>query len=242
MERQSRSPSRQERSLRPPSLAISPNLQALLEHDERVRAGNFFGQVESPTSASDPPATGLPPPPRGPRKQPSCPSSPHDKPGSIETLVEAARSRASSVGASPLSTPNPFINPPPVLEGALIATLENLVISPASSSTPSFPATSSATSTRSFIKEQLKPGSEESPTSRTDLRRPLRLVLSHREPTEGTVPKAKRASWASKSALTSMSSPDVENNRPRPTSMINHTRRLSKFISSSWMEMISGTF
>ncbi|KII94028.1 hypothetical protein PLICRDRAFT_50020 [Plicaturopsis crispa FD-325 SS-3] len=106
------------------ALAISPNLEALLEHDERSRQSLF-----APTE----PTTGLRPAPRGPKKTRSRPVTPRDslldnerRPGSSGSATNSKRSgsqdRPSSLrGSSPttLGSANPYINPPPFVDGSL---------------------------------------------------------------------------------------------------------------------------
>jgi len=131
----------------PRSLVISPNLEALLEHEERLR-GNialsapplpYSSDVSSPTIASFPPHTslGLPPPPRGPRKTrpltlgvgtpgsasiqtPSC-----NLPArGVDDIAQTTRndlvtSSITAVSPPSSSTSNPYINPAPSLEDVL---------------------------------------------------------------------------------------------------------------------------
>jgi hypothetical protein len=95
-------------------LAISPNLEALLEHDERVRRGSASSGNERPEVALQ----GLPPPPRGPRKprahsftKKDLPDTPTDVEWEIPLL------------------PNPFINPPPKLDPPSISPSQSSAIS-----------------------------------------------------------------------------------------------------------------
>jgi hypothetical protein len=106
------------------SLAISPDLNALLEHDERTRgphqpdasSPHFWQSPHSGSSNSTFPV-GLPPPPRGNRKAVSRPATPKE-PESIGTRSklwsEATEPLPESSDSSPLLT-NPFINAPPQL-------------------------------------------------------------------------------------------------------------------------------
>lgn len=110
-----------------PSLAISPNLDALLEHDERTRQTSldyprspylFHSPVVGSFTAPFP--VGLPPPPRGNRKGGSRPTTPKDadRAGSRSTRrSDASDSRPGSSGSQAVSTSNtnPFLNPPPRL-------------------------------------------------------------------------------------------------------------------------------
>src|SRR5947209_6013093 len=82
------------------SLAISPNLDALLQHDDRIR-GNFSSR--SPTLG--PSMISLPPPPRGHRKTLSHPQTPPEGQRSTETLQSQ-----STRSTSPQASLNPFIN------------------------------------------------------------------------------------------------------------------------------------
>jgi len=106
------------------SLAISPDLNALLEHDERTRgphqpdasSPHFWQSPRSGSSNSTFPI-GLPPPPRGNRKAVSRPATPKES-ESIGTRSklwsEATEPLPDPSDSSPLLT-NPFINAPPQL-------------------------------------------------------------------------------------------------------------------------------
>lgn len=131
----------------PRSLVISPNLEALLEHEERLR-GNialstspppYSSDVSSPTIASFPPHTslGLPPPPRGPRKtRPLTLGVANAGSASIQiplrsllarwvddiaqtTRSDLVTSSITAVSSPSSSTSNPYINPAPSLEDVL---------------------------------------------------------------------------------------------------------------------------
>lgn len=110
----------------PPSMAISPDLEALIEHDERTRgsqipldsahsSGSFF---QSPRSGSFTTAfpVGLPPPPR--RKGGSRPTTPKDSPegralrrSDLKNSSPASARPGSSGQGSDIS--NPYLNAPP---------------------------------------------------------------------------------------------------------------------------------
>ena len=103
----------------PRSLMISPNLDALLEHEERKRAALLESEPRTPETCSQSQSpeqsglpSGLPPPPRRLRGS-RVPTSP---------LAETAQRRA-SMGAiaveSSSSMSNPYINPAPTLEEVL---------------------------------------------------------------------------------------------------------------------------
>lgn len=131
----------------PRSLAISPNLEALLEHEERLR-GNialstppvpYSSDVSPPKTASFTPHTslGLPPPPRGPRKtrpltlgvanpgSASIQIPSHSLPArGVDDIAQTTRSdlvssSITAVGSPSSSTSNPYINPAPSLEDVL---------------------------------------------------------------------------------------------------------------------------
>ncbi|EDR15868.1 uncharacterized protein LACBIDRAFT_291737 [Laccaria bicolor S238N-H82] len=131
----------------PRSLVISSNLEALLEHEERLR-GNialstppppYSSDVSSPTIASLPPHTspGLPPPPRGPRKtrpltlgvanpgSASIQTPSHSLPArAVDDIAQTTRSdlltsSITAVGSPSSSTSNPYINPAPSMEDVL---------------------------------------------------------------------------------------------------------------------------
>lgn len=106
------------------SLAISPDLNALLEHDERTRGPHYPDASsphfwQSPHLGSSNPTfpVGLPPPPRGNRKAVSRPATPKES-ESISTRSklwsEATEPLPDPSDSSPLLT-NPFINAPPQL-------------------------------------------------------------------------------------------------------------------------------
>ena len=127
----------------PRSLIISPNLEALLEHEERLR-GNialssppppYSSDVSSPTFPRHT-SPGLPPPPRGPRKpRPltqgvanpgstsiQIPSRSLPARGVDSDIAQTTRSNivTSSIGSPPSSsTSNPYINPAPSMEDVL---------------------------------------------------------------------------------------------------------------------------
>jgi hypothetical protein len=106
------------------SLAISPDLNALLEHDERTRgphqpdasSPHFWQSPHSGSSNSIFPV-GLPPPPRGNRKAVSRPATPKESESistRSKTWSEATEPLPEPSDFSPLLT-NPFINAPPQL-------------------------------------------------------------------------------------------------------------------------------
>ncbi|KDR85623.1 hypothetical protein GALMADRAFT_234605 [Galerina marginata CBS 339.88] len=114
------SPGQGKKGVAPRTLIISPNLDALLEHEERKRGG---GEPRSPESYSHSspqslsPSTeygmGLPPPPRRTRG-----------PKSPLTGIARRGSVVSTVGQEeepPSSTSNPYINPAPTLEDVFLA-------------------------------------------------------------------------------------------------------------------------
>jgi hypothetical protein len=100
-----------------PSLIISPNLDALLEYEERIRGLTSHLRRGSPTRDSlqssphipNPPA-GLPPPPRK-RCKPQSPTSPQTD-SSIQVDAVAASLPTTPILTEPL-TSNPYINSPP---------------------------------------------------------------------------------------------------------------------------------
>jgi len=120
-------------SKQPRALVISPNLDALLEHDERTRLGRIADPSGSPASNSPLSSSfdsafpaGLPPPPRGPRKPRSPVSSKPDasNTGIFPRLMATDAISQTSPGSpvspnspSPwrTSTANPYINPAPSL-------------------------------------------------------------------------------------------------------------------------------
>ncbi|KAI5833756.1 hypothetical protein K523DRAFT_102910 [Schizophyllum commune Tattone D] len=117
----------------PTSLAISPNLDALLEHDERIRQLTTVevpiagGELSAPWSAvsmvEEVIHNSLPPPPRR-RRPATAPNSPayHKdtsqwltmSPSAQNTIRTFTRSPAASISST--SDNNPFINPAPSLE------------------------------------------------------------------------------------------------------------------------------
>lgn len=120
----------------PGSLVISPNLDALLEHDERVRHGRLrsFSPLNSTSASPMSPFfnTPLPPPPRGPRKY-KVPNSPnvYTKANSFDVVKTGGLLSPSPTGldtrtflsapnspASPWTgfLPNPYINPAPLFD------------------------------------------------------------------------------------------------------------------------------
>ncbi|KAJ7016834.1 hypothetical protein C8F04DRAFT_492885 [Mycena alexandri] len=90
------------------SLVISPNLDALLEHDERIRrAAQYAARAESPSVLL--PSQGLPPPPRRPRA-PGSPSqlfAPPLPPSRSPLVAQEERDLANTPDS------NPYINPAP---------------------------------------------------------------------------------------------------------------------------------
>lgn len=125
----------------PRSLVISPNLDALLEHEDRTQRQNASvswspgpaTSVSSPQSGSFSGSFSLPPPPRGPRHtrpptSPSFTSSPLKQqflgsdggsPMSTRDAPGFASSPGSPVVVSGPTTPNPYINPAPSLTEVL---------------------------------------------------------------------------------------------------------------------------
>ncbi|KAF8240741.1 hypothetical protein L208DRAFT_1383659 [Tricholoma matsutake] len=110
----------------PPSLIISPNLDALLEYEERIR--RLTSQLRAGSPKRDSPQssphilntpTGLPPPPRK-RRKPQSPTAPQtctltdDLPLDVVTTSLSA----SPMLAAPL-TSNPYINSPPCFDQIL---------------------------------------------------------------------------------------------------------------------------
>ncbi|KAG6911339.1 hypothetical protein DXG01_001010 [Tephrocybe rancida] len=93
----------------PHSLIISPNLDALLEYDEKVRGTTSPISPHGPQSA---PPAGLPPPPRRNLRKPRSPTSP--KVGS--PLIQEASAWADTNTVNVSGSQNPYINPAPVLE------------------------------------------------------------------------------------------------------------------------------
>jgi len=112
------------------SLLISPNLDALLEHDERTR--RQANDVKSPDAFSSSSAPdvflGLPPPPRGPRKTSlrSRNRSSITRQPRLRTTSQATTDSDASDVSTPVS--NPFINPAPTLDTILNA--DDSTISP----------------------------------------------------------------------------------------------------------------
>jgi hypothetical protein len=119
---------------RPNHLVISPNLDALLEHDERTRprANSARSPYPSTTSASSGSSSagffvGLPPPPRGPRKTVKAGEKARDRGDrfrptlSIYTSLEDGSTEASVGETANFPPTNPFINPAPSLEVLLKA-------------------------------------------------------------------------------------------------------------------------
>ena len=86
------------------TMAISPDLDALLEFDEKARRAQLKGPgYEKPVATTVP--VGLPPPPRSGYTRP--PTSP---------MVSSPLTREIEPAADELSMPNPYINDPPPLE------------------------------------------------------------------------------------------------------------------------------
>lgn len=112
----------------PPSLVISPNLDALLEHDERMRRSPLdngplsslsFQSPHSSTFSSAFPV-GLPPPPRSNRKTVSRPSTPKESDSAASRSSRRINTTEGSPGSSDSSAhgpsgSNPYINTPPKL-------------------------------------------------------------------------------------------------------------------------------
>jgi len=136
-------------------LTISPNLEALLEHDERTRPRAIgFGPLRqdiliaaASLSSNTAPFIGLPPPPRGPRKMTAkvgekaadVEDSPRSASSSSPELeLSSRRTSSGDVG----STSNPYINPAPSLESLLKA--EAITPPPMISSFPSSNSTTQA--------------------------------------------------------------------------------------------------
>lgn len=98
------------------SLAISPDLNALLEHDERTRGSPH--QLDSPPFHSLVSSTtfpvGLPPPPRGNRKPASRPITPKKSDSRSTRGADVTEPVPASLSTVP-PTSNPFINAPPKL-------------------------------------------------------------------------------------------------------------------------------
>ena len=124
---------------------ISPNLDALLEHDERTRPRVLPDAPPAPSGMGA--FIGLPPPPRGPRKTTTFTKAPAA--AAAATVTADANDQIigrpdpsinvtsgdAQLAAVPLSSPNPFINPAPSLESVLeakAAMLGPLLIDPAS--------------------------------------------------------------------------------------------------------------
>jgi hypothetical protein len=113
-----------------PSLIISPNLDALLEYEERIRSYTTQLQSASPTKDSplssphipDTPA-GLPPPPRKRQKPRSPTSSQNDSLVPMDTVT--ASLPTTPVVAEPLAS-NPYINSPPSFDKKLQTEVEEL--------------------------------------------------------------------------------------------------------------------
>ncbi|KAG6851373.1 hypothetical protein H0H93_005771 [Arthromyces matolae] len=84
------------------SLVISPNLDALLEYDEKIRGSRLPASPESPQSAP-PTSTSLPPPPRRNSRKPRSPTSPKIASPLIQETFTWQESE------------NPYINPAPEL-------------------------------------------------------------------------------------------------------------------------------
>ena len=89
------------------SLIISPNLEALLEHDARMRrmkSGSSVGNVE--------PVQSLPPPPR--RRKPTSPKNEYRDERRAGGMTDA--SSLPTTPSSSTSAPNPYVNPSPSFE------------------------------------------------------------------------------------------------------------------------------
>ncbi|KAG6899576.1 hypothetical protein C0993_009047 [Termitomyces sp. T159_Od127] len=86
------------------SLIISPDLDALLEYDEKIRRLNSPVSPTPPQQPLSAPTVGLPPPPRRICRKPTSPTSP---------IVESPLVKESS---RRLECENPYINPAPVFE------------------------------------------------------------------------------------------------------------------------------
>ncbi len=105
------------------SLAISPNLDKLLEHEEWLRSSRVTTNateliLTEPSSTSSTLSTGLPPPPRRNRQQPSRAGSQHilrPATGMLSAVVEQEDTLRASTPKSP-SQRNPYINPAPTEE------------------------------------------------------------------------------------------------------------------------------
>ncbi|KAH9486358.1 hypothetical protein JR316_0000422 [Psilocybe cubensis] len=127
----------QTRRVTPRSLVISPNLDALLEHEDRIRAqiSNTAGGTEPGTpesalrvSPQHGELPGLPPPPR----RVKGPKWPHlAAKGGRQTLEMEDKRGAETVsrvmGAASSSLSNPYINPAPTLEDVLMRVEEEEV-------------------------------------------------------------------------------------------------------------------
>ncbi|KAJ6523635.1 hypothetical protein B0H19DRAFT_651565 [Mycena capillaripes] len=105
------------------SLVISPNLDALLEHDERVRRaaqpGGTWSSLDSPGYTSPTPTQGLPPPPRRVRVpgspqlfSPPTPRSPIVSQEPRSPIISQEENKRASTPQSIDS--NPYINPAPL--------------------------------------------------------------------------------------------------------------------------------
>jgi hypothetical protein len=164
---------------------ISPNLDALLEHDERTRPRILPDAAPAPSGMGT--FIGLPPPPRGPRKTTSTKA-----PAATATATADADNQivgrpdpsinvqnttggvkpspsGDALPAVPLSSgPNPFINPAPSLESVLeakAAMLGPLLIDPASTDVLSLPRDDSPVSARAVVNgRQTNPMSPSSST------------------------------------------------------------------------------
>ena len=137
-----------------PSMAISPDLEALIEHDERTRGSRIPLDIHSSSvpfhqslrsdsfTAAFP--VGLPPPPR--RKGGSRPTTPKDSSGSRVSRRSALKNSSPAFASSCSSgqgsdTSNPFLNAPPKViqadrpsTGSSSKTDQSLPLSPVSPS------------------------------------------------------------------------------------------------------------
>jgi hypothetical protein len=117
-----------------PSLLISPDLDALLEHDERTRRLTNDFKSSDPLLLTASPGTdiftGLSPPPRGPRRtslrrsnRERSKSSSSRPDGSVRASRQAESDLEGDIIPNSTSTSNPFINPAPTVEVILSSSI-----------------------------------------------------------------------------------------------------------------------
>src|ERR1700722_1309785 len=214
-----------------PSLVISPDLDALLAHDERIR------RETKPLDTSPSPSSGkeifygLSPPPRGPRRpslnrshrersksSSSSPLSVGDTPGPAEPDPEV------DMPIGLMHSSNPFINPAPTME--IILTADSIVPPQRSSSIPTtwIPGEDADKYANGVIEEQLQSGVNSNPVpSNTEPRRsrtPDQPAGSPHERTNSNSISLPRIQVKAKHFLTRFS--DLPNGSPNKISADHH--------------------